>query len=68
MGLYYYLMQVIKNLLKIKNTRSISQTIYIVGNKINLPERKVHPNDVKELEEKSNLQYYEMNFKLNMNT
>ena len=50
-----------------KNTRSLSQTIYLVGNKIGLPERNVNPNDAKELAEKLNLQYYEMSCKLNMN-
>ena len=50
-----------------KNTRSLSKTIYLVGNKIDLPERNVNPNDARELAENLNLQYYEMSCKLNMN-
>ena len=50
-----------------KNSRSLKQTIYLIGNKIDLPNRNISQEDAKELAEKLNLQYYEMSCKLNMN-
>lgn len=50
-----------------KNSRSLKQTIYLIGNKIDLPNRSISQEDAKELAEKLNLQYYEMSCKLNMN-
>lgn len=50
-----------------KNSRSLKQTIYLIGNKIDLPNRCISQEDAKELAEKLNLQYYEMSCKLNMN-
>ena len=50
-----------------KNSRALKQAIYLIGNKIDLPNRSVSQEDAKELAEKLNLQYYEMSCKLNMN-
>ena len=43
------------------------QTIYLIGNKIDLPERAVTQEDAKELAESLELQYYEMSAKANIN-
>ena len=51
-----------------KNTRNTTkQTIYLVGNKIDLPNRQVSQEEGKDLAEKYGLQYYEMSCKININ-
>ena len=55
-------MQDIKN-----NSRSTKQALYLIGNKIDLPNRVVSQDEAKELAEKLKLPYYEMSCKLNIN-
>lgn len=50
-----------------KNSRSTKQIIYLIGNKIDLPKRKIAQEKGKELAEKYGIQYYEMSCKINMN-
>ena len=51
-----------------KNSRKEGkQTIYLIGNKIDLPNRKVTQEEGKELAKKYGLQYYEMSCKININ-
>ena len=51
-----------------KNSRNTTkQTIYLVGNKIDLPNRQVSQEEGKDLAEKYGLQYYEMSCKININ-
>ena len=49
------------------NSRSSKQALYLIGNKIDLPNRVISQDDAKELAEKLNLPYYEMSCKLNIN-
>ena len=51
-----------------KNYRKTTkQTIYLIGNKIDLSNRQVTTQEGKELAEKYGLQYYEMSCKININ-
>ena len=50
-----------------KNSRNLKQSLYLIGNKIDLPNRKVSTKEAKELAEKLQLQYYEISCKINLN-
>ena len=51
-----------------KNSRvNIRQTVYLIGNKIDLLDRKVSKKEAKEFAESINLKYYEMSCKININ-
>ena len=50
-----------------KNSRSLKQSLFLIGNKIDLPNRKIKIDKIKELAEKLQLQYYEISCKINLN-
>ena len=50
-----------------KNQRSSKQTIYLIGNKIDLSERMVTQEEAKEMAQSLGIKYYEMSCKINMN-
>ena len=49
------------------SSMGLKQTIYLVGNKIDLPDREVTQEDAKDLAESLNLEYYEISAKANIN-
>ena len=50
-----------------KNQRTSKQTIYLIGNKIDLSERMVTQEEAKEMAQSLGIKYYEMSCKINMN-
>ena len=55
------------NDLKKNNRNAAKQTIYLIGNKIDLQNRQITQEEGKELAQKYGLQYYEMSCKININ-
>lgn len=50
-----------------KNSRNIKKSLFLIGNKIDLPKREVNYEKGKKLADELNLKYYEMSCKINLN-